>query len=1231
MYFRKILLLTIPLIILNFRLLGNSSNSENPVAQVIYLVGNTGNNKAQDDLHVLRGMARELASEKDSSTVLFLGNLFRKKLFTQGLNLPEQNLDDLNVIRVLKDIDKYANDVFVNPGQFEWTLSNQSGFHCTMAYEYLIEKFLFKGNSFLPDKGCPGPEEIELDNNTILLFIDTQWWLNQEIWNREWKNQECDIESPGDMLLLLKDAINRNEGKHIIVVGHHPIRSYGMHGGYFPGYIHLTPPLFGSLHVAYKKLVGYSDDFANPSYKSLIRGLNAIFEGNQDIIYVSAHESSLQYIRADNVFQIISGTGSETKYVRESKVAFTKSVPGYMKLKLYENHEVWLESWKVNEDLSGEKIYEKMLYKLDPSQFVQSDYSMKKLEGETVPIQASISYGLPKKRPGLMGNNYRAEWLQVVQDIEYLDLGTVYGGLKVIKRGGGMQTKSLRFENEEGRQYVIRSVEKYPEAAVPAAFKNTIASDLIKDFISSSHPYAAIAIPPMADAVGVYHTNPQIIYIPNEPKLGIYEEEFGGALYLFEERPMSKQRKLVSFGNAKDIISTDKMIKKRLDNNEIHVDQLFTLRSRLFDMWIGDWDRHEDQWRWAEFDMGKGKDKMYRPIPRDRDQAFFYNDGFIIRVGTRPPGLSKFQGFDYTVRDIKGFNFNARYFDRSFLTEPEWKDWLETIDYLKENLTNEVIYQGISSFPQEIYKHSGDLIMEKLKKRRDDLEDYARNYYEFLSKEVTVVGSNEKEWFNVERISDTETKVTVWDLKQKTNEPDFKMYERVFENGITNEVRLFGLGDDDVFTVNGNVNNSVKLRVIGGYGNDRIEDKSSVKGWYKNTIVYDTKGGIEIVGGSEIKDKTSNKIGINYYDRTAFQYDFWTPLVYVDLSPDDGLFITADFNVYKYGFRKDPYKWLQKYSIRYSPSVNSWKFKYEGDYIDVIGNWDVNVAVNLFYPRYTDYYYGLGNETVIDEQDHNEQYYHFKFSSIEIVPLLRKDFNNRNHYLEIGPYINFYRLNETDEDRKFLDDFPGSDNHDLVTYAGALAAYTLNTRNSDHYPLYGMYWRSTVAPIIDTSNDSIFFTKLTTDFSFYQSTGGSLNTTFAFRAGGAFNFGNYMFYQANDLGGKSNLRGHRRMRFSGDHTLFVNLEARMRLFRFSMPLFPGSFGIYGFFDTGRVWYKDENGIDPSTESGESNTWHAGYGGGIWIAPLRRYVFSLDVSNSIWDKQMLVFFRYGFFF
>jgi outer membrane protein assembly factor BamA len=103
------------------------------------------------------------------------------------------------------------------------------------------------------------------------------------------------------------------------------------------------------------------------------------------------------------------------------------------------------------------------------------------------------------------------------------------------------------------------------------------------------------------------------------------------------------------------------------------------------------------------------------------------------------------------------------------------------------------------------------------------------------------------------------------------------------------------------------------------------------------------------------------------------------------------------------------------------------------------------------------------------------------------------------------------------------------------------------------------------------------------------------------------------------------------MRFSGDKSLYLNLEARMRLFQFNMPLFPGSFGLFGFFDTGRVWFENSEGVDPTATSGKSNVWHAGYGGGLWIAPLKRFVFTADLSTSTTDRQLLVNVKYGFFF
>ena len=145
-----------------------------------------------------------------------------------------------------------------------------------------------------------------------------------------------------------------------------------------------------------------------------------------------------------------------------------------------------------------------------------------------------------------------------------------------------MQTLSLRLEDSTGREFVLRSVEKFPEKAVPEIFRKTIIQSLVQDGISASHPYAALVVPPLAQAAGIYHTNPKLVYIPEDPRLGIYRDEFANTLALFEERPAGDWSDKSNFGNSKDIINTSKVLEKLAKDNDNQVDQHFVLRSRLF-------------------------------------------------------------------------------------------------------------------------------------------------------------------------------------------------------------------------------------------------------------------------------------------------------------------------------------------------------------------------------------------------------------------------------------------------------------------------------------------------------------------------------------------------------------------------------------------------------------------------------------------------------------------------
>ena len=904
----------------------------------------------------------------------------------------------------------------------------------------------------------------------------------------------------------------------------------------------------------------------------------------------------------------------------------------------------FLEFWG-QEQGQAKLIYQQKLYNqvYDPTlQDLEARYADLDYTGQTTNAVATtkLDRKKKKKRPGLSGNNYRREWSTEMQNVRVFDIAKERGGLKIVQRGGGLQTKSLRLEDQNGKQYVLRSIEKFAEKAVPSALRGTVVANLVADQVSASHPYAALVVPPMAQAVGVYHTNPELVYLPDDPRLGIYREAFGGGLYLYEERPAKDRRELASFGNSKDIVSTAEVIRKTQRDHEHYVDQDQVLRSRLFDIVIGDWDRHDDQWRWASF---KDDDDFtfYQPIPRDRDQAFFWADGNILKAISHKWGQPKFQGFHHEIRDVEGLQFNARYFDRAFLTKPNLEDWLAMSQEIKTKLTDETIENAIRSFPPEIYELHGETIISKLKQRRDDLDRYAREFYLFLSENVNVVGSKKKERFEVNRLNDAETEVKVYQVKKKSD--DYLVYHRIFKTAETKEVRLFGLGGSDEFIISGDVSKSLKVRVIGGKGKDEIIDNSSVRGSSKKTIAYDKQKNTKITASNELKNKTTDDDQrVNEYNRQAFKYDVAIPLIGGGFNPDDGIFIGGGVSFVKQKFRKEPFGSKHTIQASLAPKSSSYNLKYTGVYTDALGGWDLLTELDIFEPSFADFFYGMGNRTTFDEalREDDTQFYRARYSQWFVKPAIENTSANGLHTFKLGGYFRSVKIEAEDNDgepNRFIIQYPDLiDRGSMSTaplldqrrnYIGTTVDYDVDSRNSGVFPIRGLHWKLGGRAVWQLDGETNSYQNLSSSLSGYFSFGGSLRTTLAVRVGGEANFGDFEFYQTPRLGGLSTLRGYKRGRFAGDEMFYQNVELRIRLIEYRTPLFPGSLGITLLHDVGRVWTDSEDLtlIDDSLEE-----WHRGYGGGIWIAPLGQAVISFDYALSN-DDETSVFIRFGFFF
>lgn len=1213
------------------------------VEHTLFLIGDAGepffDNPVGPFLH------DQITHTTNPSTALFLGdNVYPRGMPPEG----SANREEAEAILRMQAgwvSNTEARAIFI-PGNHDWKKGARDGLATLMRQQRFIDSLHDERISFLPRNGCPGPEVIELTDNVVLVIIDSQWPLHP--WKEGVEEGSCEAKSIADVVAALSDIYASYRDRRVILAAHHPVVTYGEHGGVFRLKDHIFPltdvnpnlyiplPVIGSLYPAYRSWFGNVQDLPHPLYRAYadrIRGIMSDYPGS---VMVSGHEHALEYATIGENYFVISGAGSKTTHVKKKGHAlFAESVTGLTQLDLMRDGSVAITFWRVDDDhRQGLAVYRDTLAAPPAVEAATTDSDDS--FPDSVLVKASGKYAANPWRQRMLGANYRKEWGQTIR-VPVFDIGTEKGGLEPLRMGGGMQTVSLRLRDADGHEYTLRSIEKYPEAAVPEPLRKTFAQDLVEDQISAAHPYGALVIPPMADAVGVYHTNPKVVYIPDDPRLGVYRKTFANMLALFEERPDEDWSDEPSFGNSSNIIGTDRLLEKLEEDNDNTVDEKQVLKSRLFDLVIGDWDRHDDQWRWAEFE--EDKTASYQPIPRDRDQAFFKNEGILPSMWSRKWAMPKFEGFDEDIDWAPGLAYNARYFDRSFLTGLDQDDWIEAVREIQHGLTDSVIVSAIHRWPPEIYALHGEEIIRNLKSRRDNLMEAALELYRFLARDVDVVGSDKHEVFDVVRQSDGNLVVDMYKAS-KEGERSRHLYHRTFRPAETREIRLYGRGGLDRFNITGEAQSSIRIRVIGGDDQDTLRDVSSVRAPGRHTIFYDTPGSSFLQTSGEVQDRREDDPTVNRYDRMAFRYDRLAPLLYGNFNPDDGLFIGGGVLYQNHGFRKEPFRQRHIALASIAPRTRSYNLLYRGIFTGVTGKWNLEVAADLKVPNFVNNFFGWGNESVFDDEiddqpgidaDDAIDYYRFRFEEIRLAAMLTRPIGSYTE-LKIGPAYQRIELERSEGEDRYVFDYAESLPYDIFERYNSFAGlqFELESAKRDDAVLTkrGVYARLS-GRAMQAVSEGQGFTSLDGSVALYHTFRYPGRLVFAVRAGGGVNTGTYPFYQAQVLDGRTEIRGYRKTRFYGDSRFYTNLEMRLQLTSFRTYLFPVSLGILGFHDFGRVWYEDDEGNDPTAPSGHSDVWHRTWGGGIWMTPFNLTVLSAELGHS--PEGNLFYLRLGFLF
>jgi len=1180
--------------------------AKDSIGYSLYLIGDVGYYPGAS-APALNSMKKRIeAEDPKKSGVVFLGD----NIYPTGLNAKKSKLrgqDESRLDAQINSVKDFEGDIFFIPGNHDWDQSKKNGETKIKRQEDYVQDKL-DGNVFRPSHGCPGPEVVDVSDDLVLIILDTQWWLHQHSKPKGTKDG-CDVNNIDELLVAFKEALKKNRSKNIVVVGHHPLISNGEHGGYFPMKDHIFPltsikknlyiplPILGSAQPIYRKYIGNNQDIAHPIYYEMVTKLRTAMSEYDNVIYAAGHEHTLQYFNEDRTHFIVSGSGSKTSYIRaNNRLIFGASKKGYVKLSHYTNGEMFMEYVTVDPVTKKDTIcFRNLLYKSEPHtedvvKNYTKDYSSKKA---TVTPDPSFAAGKVKKF--FFGDLYRDLWATPLE-VPYLNINKEEGGLTPEKKGGGMQTISLRLNDKDKNDYVLRGIKKNSKFLIERSLRGTFVQDIIYDGIAGSHPYASVVLAPLARAVNVYHTNPKLVYVPKDSVLGDYLEEFGGMFCLFEERPDDNMRHDASVGYSPEVVSYSDMIENTFEDHNHRIDYQSVLTARLFDMLIGDWDRHDDQWRWAQFK--KGKNYIYRPIARDRDQAFFRFDGLFLDFMNSKFLLRKFQPFKPKIKDIVGLNYNARYFDRSNLIQADRADWIAAAEEIKTNITDKKIEEAIALFPKQAYDYSGVEIINTLKARRDQLVQTAERYYEVLAKEVDVTGTLKDDIFEVERLENGDVEVKVYPLDKGDKEKKKIFYQRVFKRGETKEIRLYGLDGDDEYKIKGDVKKSILVRIISGEKAIKVKDKSSVTGLRHFTRVYHFNKKDKIKDGSETGTRVLRDENDHLeYNRKEFVYDKATPGLSLGYNPNDGFYIGPSYTFTKYGFKKEPYKYQHKIAANRTFGAGGYNVYYDFRRVQTIGPLDLHLQAKLNRPIVYQFY-GKGNETIgLDDEIDS---FNVRMNNLEIAPSLSYSFLRRTGTVKFGLDVRRVSFDETPS--VSLQDWETKDQ----TFGGLSLGFESIVKNGNLNPSRGTHIKLSGAWHRGLSNSPINFFRLATSLSLYVPLAiVKKQTVLAVRTGFERNFGTQAFFQSNFLDGFVNFRGVRRNRYAGDACFYNNFELRQSLFNLRTYAAPFDIGLLAHFDVGKVWETDIS----------SSKFHKSVGAGAFITILDYFMINGTYSVS----------------
>jgi hypothetical protein len=305
----------------------------------------------------------------DRTSVVFLGdNIYPRGLQREGCRGREHGL------RVLE-----AQIASVGPargyfiaGNHDWGQQGPRGWDTVVNQRRFFES---RGPriAMMPPGGCAGPVRVDIGEHLRLVFLDVIGWSHAFQFPDE-NRPRCHYQNALDIYYALADEFDHPDGRHVVLLTHHPIITTGPHGGNFTWKEHLFPlrdvlgpnwwiplPVIGSIYPIARLLGVTGTDVSSEVYQRYIRAIDKTSRPGVPMLIAAGHEHSLQlHSDPSGMFYAVSGAGSTSRVsrVREAdSLLMGVAEPGYMRLDLHADGSLQLTVFALHRGAQRRPVY----------------------------------------------------------------------------------------------------------------------------------------------------------------------------------------------------------------------------------------------------------------------------------------------------------------------------------------------------------------------------------------------------------------------------------------------------------------------------------------------------------------------------------------------------------------------------------------------------------------------------------------------------------------------------------------------------------------------------------------------------------------------------------------------------------------------------------------------------------------------------------------------------------